>query len=114
MAMSRRSTSTTTTWRRRSGSSDASVTPDSSASSSRWYSACVRISPRYSSGPTTTMSHAPSRNLAKAKITTTVNERKAEKPLTATLRRQCFPFAVRWCFTMPEPAMVKPVNTPMA
>ena len=60
------------------------------------------------------MSHAPSRNLAKVKISTTVNDRKAEKPFTATLRRQWLPFSVRWCFTIPEPAMVKPVNTPMA
>ncbi len=43
-----------------------------------------------------------------------MKDKKAEKPLTATLRRQCPSRAARWCFTMPEPAMVKPVNTPMA
>ena len=32
----------------------------------------------------------------------------------ATLRRQWPPLWVRWCLTMPDPAMVKPVNTPMA
>ena len=60
------------------------------------------------------MSQAPSLNLATAKISTTVKDRKAENPLMAMLRRQWPSRAVRWCFTMPEPAMVKPVNTPMA
>ncbi len=60
------------------------------------------------------MSQAPSVNLATAKIRTTVRERKAEKPLMATLRRQWPSRAVRWCLTMPEPAMVNPVKTPMA
>ena len=60
------------------------------------------------------MSQAPSLNFATAKISTTVNDRKAEKPLTTMLRFQCPVCAVRWCLTMPDPAMVKPVNTPMA
>ena len=34
--------------------------------------------------------------------------------LTATLLRQCCSRWVRWCLTIPAPAMVKPVNTPMA
>ena len=53
-------------------------------------------------------------NFATAKMSTTVKDRKAEKPLMATLRFQWPWRAVRWCFTIPEPAMVKPVNTPMA
>jgi hypothetical protein len=60
------------------------------------------------------MTQAPSLNLATAKISTTTPDRNAENPLTTTLRRQCAPLCVRWCFTMPAPAMVKPVNTPMA
>ena len=62
----------------------------------------------------TTISHAPSLNFAMAKIRTTVKERKAEKPLMTTPRRQRSPLASRWCFTIPAPAMVKPVKTPMA
>ena len=60
------------------------------------------------------MSHAPSLNLAMAKMKTTVKDRKAENPLIAMPRRQCPVRAVRWCLTMPEPAIVKPVKTPMA
>ena len=40
--------------------------------------------------------------------------RKAEKPLITAPRRQCPALAVRWCFNIPAPAMVNPVNTPMA
>ena len=42
----------------------------------------------------TTMTHAPSLNFATAKISTTLNERNAENPLMATLRRQCSSRAV--------------------
>jgi len=47
-------------------------------------------------------------------VKTTMPDTNDENPLTTTLRRQCAPLFVRWCFTMPAPAMVKPVNTPMA
>ena len=57
--------------------------------SSRTYWLCSLTRPRYMSGPTTTTTHAPSVNLTVAKMSTMTAVRKAEKPFTSTLRRQC-------------------------
>ncbi len=63
---------------------------------------------------TTTTTHPPLVNSAKAKTTTTTAQTMAAAALTATLLRQCSSRRVRWCLTMPAPAMVNPVKTPMA
>ena len=47
-------------------------------------------------------------------VTITVIIASPMTPLMPTLRRQCPVRVVKWCFTMPEPAMVKPVKTPIA
>ena len=66
------------------------------------------------SGPTTTMIHAPSVNLAMTKTSTTIAVTDAEVALIATPRRH-WPVRSRRCrATIPAPARVKPVNTPMA
>jgi hypothetical protein len=61
-----------------------------------------------------TTTHAPSSNFAIAKIKTTANDTNAEVPLTMIPRIRCGPVPRRWCATMPMPAMVNPVNTPIA
>ena len=53
-------------------------------------------------------------NFATAKMSTTVKDKKAENPLIDHAAAPVRSWCVRWCLTMPEPAMVKPVNTPMA
>ncbi len=53
-------------------------------------------------------------NSATAKTTTTTAHTTAAKPLTTTRWRQCGSRWRRWWATMPAPAMVKPVKTPMA
>ena len=65
-------------------------------------------------GMTTTTTQAPWVNSATAKTTTTMAHTTAATALTATLLRQCWSRCRQWWTTMPAPAMVKPVNTPMA
>ncbi len=60
------------------------------------------------------MNQAPWLNLATAMITSTMNESTEAVPLMASRRRQWSSRWVRWYFAIPAPAMVKPVNTPMA
>ena len=60
------------------------------------------------------MIQAPSVNLAKTKTKTTMEVTPAESALMKTPRRQCAPFSRRCRATMPAPANVKPVNTPIA
>ena len=62
----------------------------------------------------TTTTHAPSVNLVTAKMRSTTNDRTAAVPLMTVPRRQWGSRLVRWYLTIPAPAMVKPVNTPMA
>ncbi len=60
------------------------------------------------------MTQAPSVNLATAMITRTIADEHDAVPLMAKRRRQWFSLWVWWYLAMPAPAMVKPVNTPMA
>ena len=66
------------------------------------------------SGPRTTTIHAPSVNFATAKMRTTAAVVTAEIELMMIPRVRCGPWPRRWCATMPSPAIVKPVNTPIA
>jgi len=61
-----------------------------------------------------TIVHAPSVNFVTMITMSTMNESTAAVPLMMARRRHCGSFVRRWYFTMPAPAMVKPVNTPMA
>ena len=72
------------------------------------------MSPQYIRGPTTTMIHAPSVNLASTKTSTTIAVTEAEVALMTTPTRHLPVRSRRWRATMPEPASVNPVNTPMA
>ncbi len=65
-------------------------------------------------GMTTTTTQAPWVNSATAKTTTTMAQTTAAMALTATPLRQCWSRCRQWWVTIPAPAMVKPVNTPMA
>ena len=60
------------------------------------------------------ISQAPSLNFTMAKISTTMKDTTAATPFTAMPRFQWPTRASWWCLTMPAPAKVKPVNTPMA
>ena len=105
----------TTTFRRKIGASQASMAaPSSRISSSARYCRFIRTSAYTMSGMTTTMTQPPSVNSAMANTTTITAHTTAAVALTATLFRQCSPRWVRWCFTIPAPAMVNPVKTPMA
>ena len=58
--------------------------------------------------------HAPSANLAIAKMTVTIAVAVAPKPLMSALRRQPGPRSVNQCLTIPDCDSVNAVNTPMA
>ena len=60
------------------------------------------------------MTQAPSLNLDTAMITSTTNERTEAVPLMPSRLRQWSSRWFQWYLAMPAPAMVKPVNTPMA
>ncbi len=60
------------------------------------------------------MTQAPSVNLDTAMMIRTMKESTAAVPLMASRRRQWSSRWFRWYLAMPAPAMVKPVNTPMA
>ena len=78
------------------------------------YSRFSRISAGTPITNTTTTSHAPSVNFTIANTTTTIAVRTpAEKLITKRLR-QLSSRCVRWYFAMPNPAMAKAVNTPIA
>ena len=70
--------------------------------------------PPTSSGMMMTMSHAPSANLATAKITVTIPVATAPVPLIAMLRRHPSPRSRRQWTTIPACDSVIEVNTPMA
>ena len=53
-------------------------------------------------------------NLDTAMMTSTMNDSTDAVPLMVSRRRQWSSRWVRWYLAMPAPAMVKPVNTPMA
>ena len=109
------STRITTTCRRSTlASQAATAAPSSRTASSSRYSRFVRTKAKTMSGMTTTTTHAPWVNSAMAKTTTTTAHTTAATALTATPLRQCWSRWRQWCVTMPAPAMVKPVNTPMA
>ena len=114
VAMSSRSTSTITTWRLSTGASAASAAPSSSWRSSSMYWRWRRRRTSTPSGRMTRITQAPSVNLATAMITRTTAESTDAVPLMTSRRRQWSSLWVRWYLAMPAPAMVKPVNTPMA
>ncbi len=58
--------------------------------------------------------HAPCPNLATTRIPTTTPDRMAALRLITSLRFQPRLRCLRWYLVIPAPAMVKPVNTPMA
>ncbi len=60
------------------------------------------------------MTQAPSVNLATTMIISTIADSTDAVPLIASRRRQCSSLWVRWYLAIPAPAMVKPVNTPIA
>ena len=60
------------------------------------------------------MTQAPSVNLDTAMMTRTTKDSTEAVPLMASRRRQWSSRWLRWYLAMPAPAMVKPVNTPMA
>ncbi len=60
------------------------------------------------------MTQAPSVNLDTAMMMRTMKESTEAVPLMASRRRQWSSLWVRWYLAMPAPAIVKPVNTPMA
>ena len=49
-----------------------------------------------------------------AMMTSTTKDRMAAVPLIVNRRRQSVLLWVRWYFAIPAPAIVNPVNTPMA
>ena len=65
-------------------------------------------------GNTTTTSQAPSVNFTMAKITTTSAVYTPPTKLMISRRRQPDSLVLRWYLAMPNPAIEKPVNTPIA
>jgi len=86
----------------------------SKARSSRTYCLFSRINAMYMKGPTTAMIHAPSVNLTIRKIRTTIEVTVAESAFTKTPKRHLPVLSRRCLATIPAPASVNPVNTPIA
>ena len=61
-----------------------------------------------------TISQAPSVNFTTAKITTTIAVSTPAEKLITSRRRQPGSLRRWWYLAMPNPAMEKPVNTPIA
>ena len=101
-----------TRWCRRGGPMTLPGGPRSRAR--RWVLAPDEQHPADEGGMMTTISHAPSANLATAKMTVTMPVATAPKPLIAMLRRQPSPRSRRQWTTIPACDSVIEVNTPMA
>ena len=105
---------TSTTWRRSTGASHASAASASSCASSSAYWRCRRSSTSTPSGRRTTTTHAPSVNLVDGEDESHDERQHGGGAVDDGPPRQWGSRWVRWYFTIPAPAMVKPVNTPMA